>query len=51
MIIFDTFYKAIKIDEYMILSLDCNTGSNIIDNRLKVIILLGKFIWSKIKLK
>lgn len=32
MIIFDSFYNVIKIDEYMILSLDCNTGSNIIDN-------------------
>ncbi len=41
MMIFDTFYKVIKIDEYII---DCNTGSNIIDKRLRLIILLAKFI-------
>ena len=49
MLIFDTFYKIIKIEEPMILFLDCNTGSDIIDNALKVIILLGKFHIHKAK--
>ncbi len=40
MLVFDIFYKIIKIDESMILFLNCNT---VVDNTLKVIILLGKF--------
>ena len=41
MMVFDTFYKIIRIDEAMILFLDCNTGSDIIDNTFKLIILLS----------
>ncbi len=50
MLVFDIFYKIIKIDESMILFLNCNTGSDVVDNTLKVIILLGKFHIHKQKL-
>jgi len=49
MFFFDTFYKIIRIDEAMIIFLDCNSGSDIIDNTLKLIILLGKFHIHKAK--
>jgi len=49
MMFFDTFYKIIRIDEAMIIFLDCNSGSDIIDNTLKLIILLGKFYIHKAK--
>ncbi len=48
MLVFDIFYKIIKIDESMILFLNCNT---VVDNTLKVIILLGKFHIQYIKQK
>jgi len=49
MLFFDAFYKIIRIDEAMIIFLDCNTGSDIIDNTLNVIILPGKFHIHKAK--
>ncbi len=39
MLVSDIFYKIIKIDETMILFLNCNTVSEVVNNTLKVIIL------------
>ncbi len=39
MLVFDIFDKIIKIDESIILLLNCNTGSEVVNNTLKVIIL------------
>ncbi len=39
MFVSDIFYKIIKIDETMILFLNCNTVSEVVNNTLKVIIL------------
>jgi len=48
MMFFDRFYRIIRIDEAMIF-LECNTGSYIIDNTLKLLVLLGKFLIHKAK--
>ncbi len=42
MLVFDIFDKIIKIDESMILFFNCNTGSDVVDNTLKVIIHVHK---------
>ncbi len=45
MLVFDIFDKIIKIDESMILLLNCNTGSEVVNNTLKVIILSKNYIY------
>lgn len=49
-LIFDVFYKIVKIEESMIFFLNCKTGSEEVNNALEVLILFGKFHIHKTKI-